>query len=602
MAKKAQATNTINPLHFEDLEPHRFEDLIRQLLYDFRQWYSIEAVGRLGSDEGIDIRAVERKGFAEEEREINEEEESFATDESRSARVWVIQCKREKSIGPKKVKQIVENDLSQQEEVPYGYMIVAPCDFSKRSRDSFRDATLSFGVEEFYLWGKAELEDLLFQPRYDHLLFAYFGVSLQIRRRTSRTQLRSKLTLKRALTRHLGELRKRSYKQVLIRDPRHSDYPRIDNEKEFWESPPWRYWDFFMHRPPDQVMFVKRKCYAYYNPQTDEWDALLDLDLGVVYPQLFDAPEEPPERKALQQEYHEVWDHGLPAHCKAWYYELGIIPYDRILAIDDLGDACNEPPHLLVDYRDSTDPFEGQTFQGIEPVGNGHGHKILKTEGLKQCSFLTDLSESLRRERARYTDDERIELALQEMVKVREAFIETSEEYLSNWYWSQVDSRVKRQVEHTLSLGKKELSRLKQTVKELQEETKGIINEHFGAEELWWDQERGDQNYSYYGNRAPDELDIALRYAAGHLAPILKEFGYTNPNVKWVKRTEKSYYSTDETPYYPGLIQWSEKMRTLVGRYETLRQRVISLERNKVTHPDVQPEPDKMVAKLWEKA
>lgn len=29
-------TKTIGPLHFEDLEPKRFEDLVRQLAYDFR--------------------------------------------------------------------------------------------------------------------------------------------------------------------------------------------------------------------------------------------------------------------------------------------------------------------------------------------------------------------------------------------------------------------------------------------------------------------------------------------------------------------------------------------------------------------------------------
>jgi hypothetical protein len=56
----SKITRTINPLHFEDLEPHRFEDLIRQLVYDFREWESIEAIGRLGSDEGMDVRATEQ--------------------------------------------------------------------------------------------------------------------------------------------------------------------------------------------------------------------------------------------------------------------------------------------------------------------------------------------------------------------------------------------------------------------------------------------------------------------------------------------------------------------------------------------------------------
>lgn len=37
------------------------------------------------------------------------------------------------------------------------------------------------GVREPYLCGKAEIEDLLFQPKNDHLLFTYFRFSLAIR-------------------------------------------------------------------------------------------------------------------------------------------------------------------------------------------------------------------------------------------------------------------------------------------------------------------------------------------------------------------------------------------------------------------------------------
>lgn len=55
----AQATKTMNPLHFEDLEPHRFEDLVRQLIYDFRPWRKLEPTGRTGGDEGFDVRGYE---------------------------------------------------------------------------------------------------------------------------------------------------------------------------------------------------------------------------------------------------------------------------------------------------------------------------------------------------------------------------------------------------------------------------------------------------------------------------------------------------------------------------------------------------------------
>ena len=56
-AKKVPIARTFAPIHFEDLDPHRFEDLIRELIYDFRDWQSIEATGRSGSDAGFDIRA-----------------------------------------------------------------------------------------------------------------------------------------------------------------------------------------------------------------------------------------------------------------------------------------------------------------------------------------------------------------------------------------------------------------------------------------------------------------------------------------------------------------------------------------------------------------
>ena len=57
---KSKITRTYGPIHFEDLDPHRFEDLIRELIYDYRDWQTIEATGRSGSDGGFDIRAYEK--------------------------------------------------------------------------------------------------------------------------------------------------------------------------------------------------------------------------------------------------------------------------------------------------------------------------------------------------------------------------------------------------------------------------------------------------------------------------------------------------------------------------------------------------------------
>ena len=57
---KPKITRTYGPIHFEDLDPHRFEDLIRELIYDYKDWQSIESTGRSGNDSGFDVRAYEK--------------------------------------------------------------------------------------------------------------------------------------------------------------------------------------------------------------------------------------------------------------------------------------------------------------------------------------------------------------------------------------------------------------------------------------------------------------------------------------------------------------------------------------------------------------
>jgi hypothetical protein len=269
-------TKTINPIHFEDLEPHRFEDLVRQLIYDFRSWSAIEAVGRLGSDEGIDIKAIEKS--TNFEAELPDDNLEDVVKENLQERVWVIQCKREKYINPKKVEKIVSNDLLQQSEIPHGYMIIAACDFSKKARDTFRSSVIFYGVEEFYLWGKAEIEDLLFQPKNDHLLFAYFGISLQIKRRALKIQLRENLTLKRKLVNELVEINYLHNKPILIRDPTDENYPFIDSKLTSITDLPWRYWQFQSFHPKGFLIFITRKCFAFLDYNKKEWDAMFDFD------------------------------------------------------------------------------------------------------------------------------------------------------------------------------------------------------------------------------------------------------------------------------------------------------------------------------------
>jgi len=175
-------TRTLNPLPFNDLEPHRFEDLIRQLAYEFRRWKSLEATGRAGSDGGIDIRATELVPVDEER--LEELEEDSITEAAFQERLWIFQCKREKALPPKRLRKVVEESLASLAGPPHGFILAVASDISKDARDAFREEMVARGVEEFLIWAKSELEDFLFQPNNDRLLFAYFWISLQPRRRS----------------------------------------------------------------------------------------------------------------------------------------------------------------------------------------------------------------------------------------------------------------------------------------------------------------------------------------------------------------------------------------------------------------------------------
>ena len=357
----ARATKTLNPLHFEDLEPHRFEDLVRQLAYDFRSWRSLEALGRSGSDDGIDIFGQEivgtRQEMSDSEEGAAEAEEAGPTTD---VRPWVIQCKRERSIGPTKARGIVEDFFQSHGGIkPYGYILSAACDFSKNTRDKARDQLAKHDVQEIHFWGKGELEDMLLQPKNDHLLFVYFGISLQIRRRSMRTELRSRLTLKRKLVKELGRLNGFTHKAVLIRDPNDEEYPFIYEPDLFVKNPKWRYWEFHGHEPPDHVAFITKKLFAYMDWETGEWDILESWNDATPpsQPELAGLDWGAWDRDGMSEVCRAYWSLHVPPEKQAHAVRASAIPYDRILLVDELGDSSNEGPHLLVDYMNGEPPF-----------------------------------------------------------------------------------------------------------------------------------------------------------------------------------------------------------------------------------------------------
>jgi len=67
-------------------------------MYDYRDWQTIEATGRSGSDDGYDIRAFEKRLDSPVNHDLDTDRDEPVTVAVEGNR-WMIQCKREKELG-----------------------------------------------------------------------------------------------------------------------------------------------------------------------------------------------------------------------------------------------------------------------------------------------------------------------------------------------------------------------------------------------------------------------------------------------------------------------------------------------------------------------
>lgn len=345
-------TRTLNPLPFNDLEPRRFEDLVRQLVYDFRPWLRLEATGRAGSDDGFDVRGIEPGGVIIEDSDSRDDEE----DEDRAAdanlineRTWLIQCKREKTIGPTKLRKYLGEIDADERKNLYGIIFVASADFSKASRDVIATWVRENGLSEFQIWSVSDIETMLMQPKNDHILFAFFGISLQMRKRSVASALRSRIAMKRKISRILN---KSMYAPFLLRDPDASEFPYINKgDKLRWMVRNNRGMDF-------RGIGFEFKEYSAYIDSDGRWDVANKFNRAI------------PEHDHPWLEFEKRWlseaDRtelrkfvaSIPNDNSARLTVTAFIPLENIVAVDEIGDECwgycAGMPILFVPIEDGT--------------------------------------------------------------------------------------------------------------------------------------------------------------------------------------------------------------------------------------------------------
>lgn len=338
----AGVSRTVNPLHFEDLEPHRFEDLIRQLAYDFRRWSRLDASGRLGADGGVDIRGIET--FADDAGD----EEVPTFDE----REWRIQCKRQQAITPKQMKTIVEELVPHPEAGPYGVIVAAPCDVSEKTIAAFHQERVRKGVAEGHLWTRAHLEDMLFRPENDHLLFAYFGFSLMTRRRSKISGIRHDLAVKRKVRQALGvedDYIEKS-RNVLIRDVEDEVYPSKSSIPGFDDLrfPPWHAARFNSFLAKGMLVDVCR--FRGWVKPDGRWDTTTKLRdwCGDSITRFED--DEFHHRRAREERLEELYA-PVPVEERSTIIMTLLLPYSSIVEVDPWGDPVAPCPHFYCDFN-----------------------------------------------------------------------------------------------------------------------------------------------------------------------------------------------------------------------------------------------------------
>lgn len=345
---KPTPTKTLNPLHFEDLEPHRFEDLIRQLIYDFRPWRQLEATGRSGGDDGFDVRGtVGGTSDVEDDETDVDEPNAKEAPPTPSEQLWLIQCKRERSIPPKKLNGYLTS-LIKHAKTLHGVLFVAACDFSKKSRDAFRERLLKAGVREAVLWGKAEIEDQLFRPKNDHLLFAYFGVSLASRRRSLKSTILNRLALKRQARKTFDSDSSSfitfSKQHALLRDASEERYPYEGDIPTFREDPKW-IWAQFERERHDGLVFMVRRYFAYLDDAGEHWDAA-----GAFNELPYEATTKiwtVSERDDVRERIRERWS-AFPAQNQCMLELYAVVRFDYIVVLDPDGDDYAPCPHVYL--------------------------------------------------------------------------------------------------------------------------------------------------------------------------------------------------------------------------------------------------------------
>ena len=159
---------TTNRLHFEDLEPRRFEELGYQLLHRLYKWERLDHTGVCGNDGGIDLYGITKEGVH-----------------------CYCQVKRYQKLSQSDIKNIYSTIAENNKtglEPNSKFILICACDLSKQVLDVAYEEGDKCGFKSVELFPRTKLETLLYNG-HRPLLKTFFG-SDTTKRESNTTKIR----------------------------------------------------------------------------------------------------------------------------------------------------------------------------------------------------------------------------------------------------------------------------------------------------------------------------------------------------------------------------------------------------------------------------
>ncbi len=261
------------------------------------------------------------------------------------------------------MRTIVREAVTDLAKVPYGLIVAGACDVSAETMAAFHDERSSLGVREGHLWVRGHLEDMLFRPENDNLLFAYFGISLGTLRRSALQRVQASLTAKRKI---LPAYKAESIKHlahvgVMIRDVEDLTYPNggpVDG-KDVISVRPW--FGAEIYKSYNDGLMVRRHTFRGWIKPDGTWD-LLEISshmAGHHHGMLRweGQTDESQEWNILRHEQANKVMSFVSLEESAGVDLISHLPYSSILEVDGIGDSVIEGVHLFCRSEGIAGPF-----------------------------------------------------------------------------------------------------------------------------------------------------------------------------------------------------------------------------------------------------